>query len=188
VAIDAGAISGIAHRCDPRRCAGRSCCGSGYEVCVEEDEAARIAAALPQAARHAAHLADGPGPDGLFREVWPGLRAIRTRGDGLCILAYPGPEGEALCSLHSAALALGQELRELKPRSCLLWPLAMTGPRPPVLSVDPGAFRFPCNSRRPAGARGLDAGVAEAVRRALGGEFLAEFAAALQALRRAEEG
>ena len=175
VIVEIDALRSISHRCDPRLCRGSPCCGSGYEVCVEEEELPAIVGAMPLAARFAARLRAEEGLDNVFDELWPGLYSIDTDDDGLCLFASSGEGGRVLCSLHCAALSEGIEVRRLKPRSCRLWPLAMTGSVPRYLGIDPGAFDFPCNSRRPAGQPGLDDGIAEIVRDVLGEEFLRQF-------------
>jgi len=183
VIVDVDALRGISHRCDPGLCTDSPCCGAGYEVCIDEDEIGKVVGAMPLAARYVPHLMTETGPDNILDEILPGLHAIDTDDEGRCLFAYQGRGGAVLCSLHSAALAEGLDVGQVKPRSCMLWPLAMSGSRPRYLSVDPGAFDFPCNRRRGPGESGLDAGIADIVRELLGQEFLAEVEGLLNSTR-----
>ena len=181
VVVDVDALRTISHRCDPRLCSGSPCCASGYEVCVDEEEAAAIVGMMPAASRCAEGLATEDGLENVFEELFPGLLVIDTDERGLCVFAYRRGRGPVLCSLHSAAVAAGVDVGSVKPRACRLWPLAMTDSRPHYLGVDPGAMAFPCNTARPPETPGLDDGVAAIVRDVLGEDFLAELLDAMEA-------
>ena len=181
VAVDVPALLALEYACDPALCrAGRSCC-AGYEVCIDEDEIPKLVGAVPLARRYVPDLPDG---GNVFERLFAGLYAIDTDEDGLCVFAYGGARGETLCSIHSAALDDGFDPRAVKPRSCLLWPLAMAGSPPRYLSVDPGAYSYPCCTRRRSDGA-LHAGVAAHIRYVLGEEFLAELNALLAAPKKA---
>jgi hypothetical protein len=116
-----------------------------------------------------------PKPAGVvleaLRALGPDTFAVRRGASGLCAFAFRDGDGRVLCTVHAAALRRGTELRQAKPLCCLLWPLSLTRSRPAVLSVQEGAFRYPCNRPRPAEERGLDEGIAEVLRQAFGPAF-----------------
>ena len=162
--IDLSSLRSIAHRCNPALCASaRSCCAC-YEVAVSEQELSGIIGCLPEASRYVPALA---GSD-LYEENEQGEIILEVDEADRCIFAYStGPRG-TLCSIHSVALDYGIEPNRLKPACCSLWPLALTDSGPLMLSVQEGAFSFPCNTRRPRNAAGLDAGVADIIREQFG--------------------
>ncbi len=167
--IDLNAIRGIKHRCEPSLCADRErCCCACYEVCVEECELERLIGLLPEAARLARHLKPNGQLDNPFDPVGDGLFAMDTDDDGLCTFAFQGPRREVLCSLHAAAEKLGLDPYQSKPFSCVLWPLAITEGEDRVLTVDGGAFGFPCNRRRDRSLPGLDPEIERIVLAAFG--------------------
>ncbi|MFO8007535.1 MAG: hypothetical protein R6V05_07375 [Candidatus Brocadiia bacterium] len=176
--VDLPALAELEHQCDPNLCRKSGCCCADYDVFLEDGERERIAGLLPAAARHVAHLRDSDARE-LFRRLGPDVYALARGEDGLCRLAYQDAEGRILCALHSAALDRGLDPLRTKPESCVLWPLSLTTSRPPVLSVQEGAFGYPCNRRRPA-APALSASVAASARSLFGDRFSGELAQALR--------
>ena len=79
--------------------------------------------------------------------------------------------GQALCSLHSAALSLKLSPADVKPKCCLLWPLALEEGDIPILGVHSDAFEFPCNRPRQPDPRELDAGVSDILETIWGAGF-----------------
>lgn len=177
---DVGALAGLAHRCEPALCRESGSCCAAHDVWLGDEERARILDLWPAVVRYATHLAEGAGTAGAFRRLGPDAWAVRRRGDGLCAFAYDGAEGETLCAVHGAALETSVAPEAAKPRGCVLWPLALSSARPPVLGVQAGALRYPCNSTRPPDAAGLDEGVARIVAAACGGAFLRKLRRALR--------
>ncbi len=96
-----------------------------YEVCVTKAEMDRIIEVLPAAARLCPHLKSGKGFDNVFDEVEPGVYAIDTTEDGLCLFAYVF-RNKYRCSLHTVALERGLPLGKVKPKACLLWPMTFS--------------------------------------------------------------
>jgi len=177
VRVDLRALGGLRHRCDPALCRESGSCCACHDVWIGDEEAERIREWLPQTARFAPHLEDAGADGDVLQRLGPDWHAIGRREDGLCSLAYPTDDGRVLCSLHSAAVSNGADPYALKPECCVLWPLSLTTSNPPVLSVQEGAFAFPCNRRRePDGT--VDAGVAAIVQAVFGPEFLAALTAA----------
>ncbi|NTW58203.1 MAG: hypothetical protein HGA43_03450 [Nitrospirae bacterium] len=143
--VDLASILSIDHDCDG--CLrGEPCCCSAYEVCVTTAELERIIPVLPGAARFCPHLETGGGYDNIFDEVEPGLFAIDTDDEGLCLLAFRSGR-KVRCSLHAAAATLGLTLAKVKPKACLLWPMAFSEGKE-VLSLIDDALVFRCNTLR----------------------------------------
>lgn len=180
--VDLPALTALSHRCDPALCAaGPSCC-TEYDVWLRSEEAEAIVGILPAAARFRPDLILGDGPANPFEELGPETFALDEDDDGQCALAYRDARGHRLCAVHSAALALGVDVRTVKPQTCRLWPLTLTGAAPAVVSVQDDAFEFPCNAHRDPAQDGLDEGVQGILREVFGNAF-AE--AVLAAVRRA---
>jgi len=169
--IDVESITALRHRYDPARCSEKDCCCSTYEVVIGSKELARLAGYVPLAAKYQPGLIEADGYANPFDRVERTLWALDTDDDGLCRFAYKTRSGQTLCSIHSAALEAGQDPLRAKPRSCALWPLAISEGRHPVLSVAEDAYRFPCNRRRRKRSPILDPGVAELVDSVFGTSF-----------------
>lgn len=172
IRVDVEALLRLRHRHDPTRCSAVGCCCSSYEVCVSAKEVERIAGLLPMAAHYAPHLCADGALDNPFDPIGHGEYALDTDSAGTCVFAYRDRMGTTLCAVHSAALDLGLDPYKMKPAACALWPLALSEDRPPVLTVQDGAYAFPCNRRRSRAAARLDAGVAAIIRAVFGPEFL----------------
>ncbi len=176
--VDMPAVTGIAHRCGPSVCrTGPSCC-SQYEVRIEEGDVPALLGILPRAARYAPALQTPEGLAGVVDDVEGGVVPAGTGADDLCVLAYTSPEGDVLCSVHTAALEMGLEPYGAKPSCCALWPLTVTVAEPHVISVQEDAFAFPCNTRRT--GPGLDDGLADALEAMFGPEVCEVVAARAQ--------
>lgn len=168
VEVDLDALRAIAHACDG--CAGkpRQACCSQYEICVSEDEIAKVDGFIAEAASECAHLRSGDGYENVFEPVDGGLYAIDADDEGCCVFAFEH-DGSLRCSLHAAALRLGAPVNQAKPRSCILWPLALSSGRDKTLTVVDDAMRFHCNARRR--ARSLHPSVIEILDDVFGDEF-----------------
>jgi hypothetical protein len=171
VVVDVEALGGIEYECRPGLCGESGVCCAGYDICVDEAELEKLTGGIDLAQDYVPHLAEGPPP---FRHAFGRLYALDTDEDGLCVYAWRDEEGAVLCSLHSAALEAGLDLRQVKPRPCLLWPLATGGSDPEYLSVDPGALGYPCVHRRR-----FDGRLHESIRRHVAYLFDAQFAEAV---------
>lgn len=170
VRIDLVALMSLRHTCDPSLCRhGPRCCAT-YEVCIEPAESGKIVGGLGAAARWAKAVRTDAGRADVLEETDDGLLAMGTDDSGLCLLAFRDRKGRTLCALHAAALDSGTQPAAMKPRSCCLWPLALSEGRSPVLTVVDDALAFPCNHRRRAHS-GLDDGVQQVLREVFGPEF-----------------
>ncbi len=161
VSVDLASLRQVEHRCGG--CAqNEPCCCSSYEVCVTAAEMRRIIQVLPEAAKLCPHLRTDHGYDNLFEYVEPGLYALDTTEDGLCLLAYVA-DHKIRCSLHRAGTDLGIPLGKVKPQSCLLWPISLSE-GDEVLSLAGDALSFRCTAPRRKGTKGLSPAFVEAVR------------------------
>jgi hypothetical protein len=160
VRADLGALLSIEHAC--HGCAkDERCCCAAYEVCVSAAEMERIIQVLPDAAEFCPHLGTDKGYDNVFEKVSPGLYAIDTTEDGLCLFAYE-TRGKVHCSLHTVALDQGLPLARVKPKACILWPLSFSE-GDEVLSITDDALSFNCNTRKVRGRRSPSAAFIEAI-------------------------
>jgi hypothetical protein len=171
VTVELPPVAELRHACDPGICRGRRSCCAEYEVRVDEAEVSRIAGLMPNATAYVPSLKSGGQIENVFDGLGHEICAIETDEEGLCVLAYRDPEGGVRCSLHSAAAELGLDPYAAKPEACSLWPLAIVDTHPIVLSVQPGAYGFPCNSRRPPPFSALDPGVRRIVHSVFGNGF-----------------
>jgi hypothetical protein len=121
----------------------------------------RIIQVLPEAAELCPHLKAGRGYDNVFEYVEPGLHALDTTEDGLCLLAYVA-DHTIRCSLHTAGTNLGLPLEKVKPEACLLWPMSLSE-GDEVLSLAGDALSFRCTVPRRKPVNGLSPAFMEAV-------------------------
>lgn len=172
VAVDIRALHSLAHRCTPGRCkAVKSCCAR-YDVTVSESEISTIVDWTPAAAEFSTGLASGNEFINPFDIDDEGRTILDVRKDGGCVYSFHQGAETLMCSLHAAALKAQAPPETVKPQSCTLWPLALTEDRKPKLSVQAGAYSFPCNRKRYVKSSRLHKGVAEIIRRLWGDEFL----------------
>jgi len=106
----------------------------------------QIIEVLPEAAKLCPHLKTDQGYDNVFEYVEPGLHALDTTEDGLCLLAYVA-DHTIRCSLHTAGTNLGLPLGKVKPKACLLWPMSLSEGDEALL-LDGDALSFRCTARR----------------------------------------
>jgi len=112
------------------------------------------------------HLRCGGELRNVFEEVEPGVFALDTDDDGLCVFAYR-KRGKLLCCLHTVALALGLEVHLLKPAVCVFWPLAVAEDGS-AMTVHEDALSFPCNTAVSRSNGELDGTLARAIEVAFG--------------------
>ena len=160
LSVDLASLRSVEHRCSG--CAeDEHCCCSSYEVCVTKAEMERIIEVLPEAAKLCPHLRTEEGFDNVFEYVEPGLYALDTTEDGLCLLAYI-VDHKIRCSLHTAGKNLGLPLEMVKPKACLLWPMSLSE-GDEVLSLAGDALTFGCTAPARKGSSGLSPAFVEAV-------------------------
>jgi hypothetical protein len=121
----------------------------------------QIIQVLPEAAELCPHLKTDHGYDNVFEYVEPGLYALDTTEDGLCLLAYVA--GHTIrCALHTVGTNLGLPLGKVKPKACLLWPMSLSEDDE-VLSLAGDALSFRCTARRRKGSNRISPAFVEAV-------------------------
>lgn len=172
--IDLDSLKTLRHKCDgcDRRVAGTSCC-SRFEVCVTKSEMCKIVGIIPYIVKHCRHLLLEDGLDNVFDESEDGLYSIDTHTNGLCIFAYR-ENGRILCGIHSAADILGFNWYDLKPLSCVLWPLAISKDSSPVILVDGFAGCFHCNTEVSDRSTRLDLSVVQILKNVVGNEITSD--------------
>ncbi len=180
IRVDLAALRTLRHNCVPQKCVERErgCCET-YEVFVDRSEIGTIVGALPDAARYARHLKQRGEFIDPIEDSEGGGDCLATHQDGRCVFAYRASNGMTLCSLHSAGIDLGLEPFKVKPKACALWPLYFVEGKSPLLTVQDGALKFPCNHKRKSSSATLDTGVAHIVRTVFGESFLAAVTARL---------
>jgi hypothetical protein len=160
VDIDLASLRSVEHDCDC--CAsGESCCCSTYEVCVTAAEMRRIIRIMPEAVKFCPHLERSDGYDNVFEYVEPGLYAIDTTEDGLCLFAYRAKR-KTRCALHSVGVERGIPLSAVKPKACLLWPLTFSEGAE-ALSLTDDALLFHCNRPKQKGSSPLSSSFTDAI-------------------------
>jgi hypothetical protein len=172
ITVDTAALFSISHNCAPGVCSRDVCCCSRYEICIDNKELARIVGYIPEASKFAYELRCDAGFENIFEETDDNLYLIDSDGNDLCVFAYPDPQSNVLCSLHTVALEMDLSPGEVKPRSCIIWPLAVSESSPVTLSIADDAFGFPCNKKKDAGL--LDPGIACIIKDVYGEAFLKE--------------
>jgi len=168
VQVDLASILSINHTCEGCR-KGQPCCCSSFEVCVTTRELDRIISVLPAVAKLCPDLALDGGYDNIFEEVEPGLFAIDTTEEGRCLFAYWSGK-KTRCALHTASVALGYALEDVKPKACLLWPMSFSEGEE-LLSLADDALSFHCNTPKSRGSRLVSTALADAIACVYGEEF-----------------
>ncbi len=168
VHVDLASLLSIDHVCGGCD-EGDPCCCATYEVCVNAAELNQIIEVLPEAAKLCPHLSVDEGYDNVFDEVEPGLFAIDTTEDGLCVLAFHSDQ-KTRCSLHAVALTLGLPLGKVKPKACLLWPMSCSEGEE-HLSLSDDALSFKCNVEKGRRSRHLSSSLVEAIKLVYGEGF-----------------
>ncbi|MCP4692642.1 MAG: DUF3109 family protein [Desulfobacterales bacterium] len=175
IEIDMEAIYSIHHECLPEKCKNSKSCCASYLVSIDENELENITGWMPEAATFCPGLKSGSGYKNVFEEEDDdNLFSLDAADDDACVFAYLNEENQTLCSLHSAALEMGEPPAKVKPRSCTLWPLAVSDGHPTLLTIDASAFSFICNSRRTGDPDQLSPQIAEIIEDLFGKKFLDE--------------
>ncbi len=160
VDTDIASLCSVEHDCNGCG-SGKRCCCSTYEVCVTAAEMRRIIRIMPEVVKLCPLLETDDGYDNVFEYVEPGLYAIDTTEDGLCLFAYK-TRRKIQCALHTVALKRGIPLAQVKPKACLLWPMIFSEGAE-ALSLTDDALLFHCNAPKRKGSRSISASFTEAI-------------------------
>jgi hypothetical protein len=167
--VDVAGICALIHNCTGCRDQSKRCCSS-FEVTITGRELSNIVGYFPFAVQFCPHLGKDHSYENVFEQLGPDLYCIDTSEDGLCVFAY-FESNTICCSLHTVSSRLKIPLREIKPMSCVLWPLAISEGEQPILSIDDDAFEFNCNAKNKKGSLSLCSSIAENIKMAFGKEF-----------------
>ncbi len=171
IEVDMESIYSITHNCKPGTCRKSECCCSRYDICIDKDELPKVMSFMPDASRFSSELKEGSAYLNIFDETEDNLMVIDADENGLCVFAFPDDNNHILCSLHTVALGHGLLPHEVKPRSCVTWPLAITDQKPTMLSVSDDALDFPCNSINSQTGT-LDTNISTIIKDIFGNDFL----------------
>jgi hypothetical protein len=160
VAIDIASLCSVEHTCDGCT-SSASCCCSTYEVCISAAEMRRIIRIMPEVVKLCPHLRRDEGYDNVFEYVEPGLYAIDTTEEGLCLFAYRSTR-KIQCALHTVGVQRGIPLAKVKPKACLLWPMTFSEGAE-ALSLTDDALLFHCNAPKRKGSRAISASLTAAI-------------------------
>jgi hypothetical protein len=168
--VDLEALRELEYRCEPTRCGKETCCGH-YEVVISRRERERLTGLLEEVTRvrQASGMEEVDYP---FESAGGGKASLETDEDGRCRLLFK-EKGAYLCGIHAIALSHGVAPEKWKPRSCMLWPLAVSDGGRRELGVQEGAEAFPC-VERVAGKRDIAPEVLEIVEAVFGKRFRRE--------------
>ncbi|MDP7640729.1 MAG: hypothetical protein QGG73_13630 [Candidatus Hydrogenedentes bacterium] len=171
IRIDIEALRRLSHQCQPANCSIRGNCCKTYEVIVDNGEISGIVGTMPRAAHYAKGLVQDGELIDPFDEADDADACLATHHNGMCVFAWRDRKGATRCSLHSAALDLGVDPYDTKPKACTLWPLYLIEGNSPVLTVQEDTYSFDCN--KPAAGRptGLNPGISEILDSVFGGAF-----------------
>lgn len=179
IKVDLLGLLSIRHTCRPDNCKDRKSCCQTYEVMVDSNQFSDIVGAMSGAVKFVPGLIKEGEYVDPFEDAEGGT-CLQADEDGLCIFAFKGPSGEVLCSLHAAALEWEIEPIQAKPKSCVLWPLALVDSTPSYLTVQDDAMDFLCNSTADIDNAKLDDEIESIIRSVFGELFLEELKSLLR--------
>jgi hypothetical protein len=153
------------------------CCCSSYEVSISSSELTKIIGCIPDAAKFCPHLKSHNGYENVFEQIGLNLFRIDTAANGLCVFAY-SKDNKTLCSLHSVSINLGVSVHQVKPKTCLIWPLAISEGKRGILSMHEDALEFRCNAQNHNDSLSLCPNIGRIVESAFGQRFRCELGSA----------
>jgi len=137
-----------AYRCFPDGCPRDRTCCVGLAVEVSKREVRAIDSLMDELARIVPTLRYEDGYASVFVDEEPPDLLIESDDDGACPFLYR-TKRNALCSIHSLALATGRHVPDVKPAACRHWPVMLErdGDRVRV-TLQPHAVKIGCVAPR----------------------------------------
>ena len=137
-----------AYRCFPDGCPRDRTCCVGLAVEVSKREVRVIDSLMDELARIVPTLREDDGYASVFVDEEPPDLLIESDDDGACPFLYRTKKN-ALCSIHSLAIATGRSVPEVKPAACRHWPVMLERDGDMVrVTVQPHALKIGCVAPR----------------------------------------
>ena len=137
-----------AYRCFPDGCPRDRTCCVGLAVEVSKREVRVIDSLMDELARIVPTLREDDGYASVFVDEEPPDLLIESDDDGACPFLYRTKKN-ALCSIHSLAIATGRSVPDVKPAACRHWPVMLERDGDMVrVTVQPHALKIGCVAPR----------------------------------------
>jgi hypothetical protein len=137
-----------AYRCYPDGCPRDRTCCVGLAVEVSKREVRAIDSLMDELATIVPSLREDDGYASVFVDEEPPDLLIESDDDGACPFLYRTRKN-ALCSIHSLALATGRSVPDVKPAACRHWPVMLERDGDDVrVTVQPHALKIGCVAPR----------------------------------------
>lgn len=137
-----------AYRCWPDGCPRDRTCCVGLAVEVSKREVRAIDSLMDELARIVPSLRDEDGYASVFVDEEPPDLLIEPDDAGACPFLYR-TRRNALCSIHSLALATGRSVPAVKPAACRHWPVMLERVGDEVrVTLQPHALKIGCVAPR----------------------------------------
>lgn len=137
-----------AYRCFPDGCPRDRTCCVGLAVEVSKREVRAIDSLMDELARIVPTLRDEDGYASVFVDEEPPDLLIESDDDGACPFLYRTKKN-ALCSIHSLALATNRHVPDVKPAACRHWPVMLERDGNDVrVTLQPHAVKIGCVAPR----------------------------------------
>ena len=147
--VVASKLSRLAYRCFPDGCPRDRTCCVGLAVEVSRREVRAIDSLMDELARIVPALREEDGSyASVFVDEEPPDLLIEPDDDGACPFLYRTKKN-ALCSIHSLALATGRSVPDVKPAACRHWPVMLERCGDDVrITLQPHAVKIGCVAPR----------------------------------------
>jgi hypothetical protein len=137
-----------AYRCFPDGCPRDRTCCVGLAVEVSRREVRAIDSLMDELARIVPSLREDDGYASVFVDEEPPDLLIEPDDHGACPFLYRTRKN-ALCSIHSLAIATGRSVPDVKPAACRHWPVMLERDGDDVrVTLQPHAVKIGCVAPR----------------------------------------
>jgi len=141
-------LHAYAYRCWPDGCPRDRTCCVGLAVEVSKREVRAIDTLMDELARIVPALREDGGYANVFVDEEPPDLLIEADDDGACPFLYR-TRRNALCSIHSLALATGRSVPRFKPAACRHWPVMLERAGDAIrVTLQPHALKVGCVAPR----------------------------------------